>query len=149
MPALRAGDVMASLTRRTFPFGNGNVNKGGTARLIIPALSFEKDRAVFIARGLTVKHYVLMRLKPGVFDEQAERDYRETFEKLREALPKDVLSVSVRRNVVDRPQNMTVMIEMTLKDQDSLKKYLTHPLHIGIGQRYNPFVEAIASFDCE
>ena len=51
MPALRAGDVMASLTRRTFPFENGNVNKGGTARLIIPALSFEKDRAVFIAGG--------------------------------------------------------------------------------------------------
>ena len=41
------------------------------------------------------------------------------------------------------------MIEMTLKDQNSLQKYLSHPLHVGIGQRYNPFVEAIASFDCE
>ena len=96
-----------------------------------------------------MKHYVLMRLKPGVFDEQAERDYRETFEKLRAALPEEILSVSVRRNMVDRPQNMTVMIEMTLRDQDSLQKYLRHPLHVGIGQRYNPFVEAIASFDCE
>ena len=95
-----------------------------------------------------MKHYVLMRLKPGVFDDQAERDYRETFEKLREALPEDVLSVSVRRNVVDRPQNMTVMVEMILKEEASLPRYLQHPLHQAIGRRYNPSVEAIASFDC-
>ena len=70
MPALRAGDVMASLTRRTFPLKGGKVNKGGTARLMIPALSFEKDRAVFyLFRRIVMKHYVLMRLKPGVFDE--------------------------------------------------------------------------------
>lgn len=96
-----------------------------------------------------MKHFVLMRLQPGVFDEKAERDYRETFEALQKALPEEILAVSVRRNVVDRPQNMTVMIEMSLKDQTSLQKYLSHPLHVGIGQRYNPFVEAIASFDCE
>ncbi len=96
-----------------------------------------------------MKHFVLMRLQPGVFDEKAERDYRETFEALQKALPEEVLAVSVRRNVVDRPQNMTVMIEMSLKDQTSLHKYLSHPLHVGIGERYNPFVEAIASFDCE
>ena len=96
-----------------------------------------------------MKHFVLMRLQPGVFDEEAERDYRETFEALQKALPEEILDVTVRRNVVDRPQNMTVMIEMSLKDQASLQKYLSHPLHIGIGQRYNPFVEAIASFDCE
>ena len=96
-----------------------------------------------------MKHYVLMRLKEGVFDETAEQDYRDTFARLREALPEDILAVTVLRNVVDRPQNMTVMIEMTLKDADSLPKYLNHPLHKAIGQRYNPFVEAIASFDCE
>ena len=96
-----------------------------------------------------MKHFVLMRLQPSVFDEEAERDYRETFEALQKALPEEILDVTVRRNVVDRPQNMTVMIEMSLKDQTSLQKYLSHPLHVGIGQRYNPFVEAIASFDCE
>ena len=96
-----------------------------------------------------MKHFVLMRLQPGVFDEAAERDYRETFEALQKALPEEILDVTVRRNVVDRPQNMTVMIEMSLKDQASLQKYLSHPLHVGIGQRYNPYVEAIASFDCE
>ena len=96
-----------------------------------------------------MKHYVLMRLKEGVFDEEALRDYRETFAHLRAALPEEILSARVRVNTVDRPQNMTVMIEMTLKDADSLPKYLNHPLHKAIGQRYNPFVEAIASFDCE
>lgn len=96
-----------------------------------------------------MKHYVLMRLKEGVFDEKAEQDYRDTFARLREALPEDILAVTVLRNVVDRPQNMTVMIEMTLKGPDSLPKYLSHPLHTAIGKRYNPFVEAIASFDCD
>ena len=94
-----------------------------------------------------MRHCVLMRLKPGVFDERAERDYRETFEKLREALPEEILSVSVRRNIVDRPQNMTVMIEMQLREEASLPRYLNHPLHQAIGKKYNPFVEAIASFD--
>ena len=56
-----------------------------------------------------MKHFVLMRLQPGVFDEEAERDYRETFEALQKALPEEILAVSVRRNVVDRPQNMTVI----------------------------------------
>ena len=88
-----------------------------------------------------MKHYVLMRLKPGVFDGEAEADYRETFEKLREALPEEILSVSVRRNTVDRPQNMTVMIEMTLKDQDSLKKYLSHSL-----QQIKPLLRNILIF---
>ena len=96
-----------------------------------------------------MKHNILRRLQPGVFAEKAERDYRETFEALRTPLPAETLAVSVRRNIVDRPQNMTVMIEMSLKDQASLQKNLSHPLHVGIGERYNPFVEAIASFDCE
>ena len=96
-----------------------------------------------------MKHYVLMRLKEGVFDARAEEDYRQTFEALKEALPEEILSVRVRKNTVSRPQNMTVMIEMTLKNEQSLGRYLRHPLHVGIGERYNPFVEAIASFDCE
>ena len=51
------------------------------------------------------------------------------------------------RNIVDRPQNMTVMIEMQLREEASLPRYLNHPLHQAIGKKYNPFVEAIASFD--
>ena len=86
-----------------------------------------------------MRHIVMMRLKPGIFDEAAEAEYRETFDALREALPEDILGVQVIRNIVDRPQNMTVMIE--------LPRYLNHPLHQAIGKKYNPFVEAIASFD--
>ena len=96
-----------------------------------------------------IRHFVLMRLRPGVFTEEAKRDYIETFDALKAALPEDVLDAKVRANVVDRPQNMTVMVEMLLKDEASLPKYLRHPLHQGIGERYNPYVEAIASFDCE
>ena len=98
---------------------------------------------------MAIRHLVLMRLKPGVFTPEARKDYEDTFAALKAALPEDILDAKVHENVVDRPQNMTVMIEMTLKDQTSLQKYLSHPLHVGIGQRYNPYVEAIASFDCE
>ena len=98
---------------------------------------------------MAIRHLVMMRLKPGVFTEEAERDYRDTFAALKEALPEDILAATVHKNMVDRPQNMTVMVEMILKDEASLPKYLRHPLHQGIGRRYNPFVEAIASFDCE
>lgn len=96
-----------------------------------------------------MRHIVMMRLKPGIFDEAAEAEYRETFDALREALPEDILGVRVIRNIVDRPQNMTVMIEMQLREEASLPRYLNHPLHQAIGKKYNPFVEAIASFDAQ
>ena len=95
-----------------------------------------------------MRHIVMMRLKPGAFDSAAEHEYRETFDALARALPDDIFSVAVRRNIVDRPQNMTVMIEMQLRDETSLPKYLQHPLHQAIGRKYNPLVESIASFDC-
>lgn len=98
---------------------------------------------------MAIRHLVLMRLRPGVFTAEARRDYVDTFAALQAALPEDVLSAKVYENVIDRRQNMTVMIEMILKDEASLPKYLQHPLHQGIGKRYNPSVEAIASFDCE
>ena len=96
-----------------------------------------------------MKHIVMMRLKEGVFTPEAEQEYRQTFEALQKALPGDILSVDVFRNIVDRPQNMTVMIEMTLRDVSSLPLYLKHPLHQAIGKKYNPYIESIASFDWE
>jgi len=98
---------------------------------------------------MAIRHLVLMRLQPGVFTPEAQQDYKDTFAALKKALPEDVLDAQVYRNVIDRAQNMTVMIEMILKDEGSLPRYLQHPLHQGIGKRYNPFVEAIASLDCE
>ncbi|MBQ9010647.1 MAG: Dabb family protein [Clostridia bacterium] len=95
-----------------------------------------------------MRHIVMMRLKPGVFDEAAEREYRETFDALAREMPEEILRVQVHRNIVDRAQNMTVMIEMTLREEASLQRYLTHPLHVAMGKKYNPYVEAIASFDC-
>ena len=94
-----------------------------------------------------MRHFVLMKLRDGAFDAAAEADYRATFQALKEALPQDVLAVRVARDVVHRPTSMDVMIEMRLRDVSSLEKYLTHPLHVAIGERYNPLVERIASFD--
>ena len=77
---------------------------------------------------MAIRHLVLMRLQPGVFTEGARQDYVDTFAALKAALPEDVLDAKVYENVVDRPQNMTVMVEMILKDEASLPKYLQHPL---------------------
>ena len=96
-----------------------------------------------------MRHFVLMKLKDGAFDAAAEADYRETFEALKRALPEDVLDARVIRNIVSRQSSMDVMIALRLKDASSLNKYLSHPLHVAIGERYNPFVENIASFDME
>lgn len=98
---------------------------------------------------MAIRHLVLMRLKPGVFTAEAQQDYKDTFAALKAAIPEDILDAKVYVNVIDRPQNMTLMIEMTLKNEASLHRYLQHQLHREIGKRYNPFVEAIASFDCE
>ncbi len=96
-----------------------------------------------------MRHFVFMKLSPGRFDEAAERDYRATFQALRAALPDDILACRVVRNTVKRPQNMDVMIEITLAGPDSLARYLEHPLHRAIGARYAPDIIQIASFDCE
>ena len=94
-----------------------------------------------------MRHIVMMKLEPGVFDEAALKDYQQTFQALQAALPEDILAVRVIPNAVPREQNMDVMIEMKLRDADSLPRYLRHPLHVGIGERYNPHVVKIASFD--
>ncbi len=96
-----------------------------------------------------MKHLVLMRLEPGRFDAAAEREYNETFDALKAALPDDILAFRVLRNCVAREQNMDVMIELELAGPDSLPAYLDHPLHKAIGARYNPYVLSIASFDYE
>ena len=96
-----------------------------------------------------MRHLVMMKLQPGVFDDAAEADYRETFRQLQAALPEEIRSVRVLRNCVPREQNMDVCIEMELRGPESLPLYLRHPLHVGIGERYNPYVVKIASFDTE
>ena len=96
-----------------------------------------------------MRHIVMMKLQPGVFDAAALKDYRDTFRALQEALPEDILAVRVIPNAVPREQNMDVMIEMELRNAEALPRYLRHPLHVGIGERYNPHVVKIASFDEE
>ena len=96
-----------------------------------------------------MRHIVMMKLEPGLFNDAAEADYRETFAALQAALPEEILAVRVCRNCVLREANMDVMVEMRLKDAESLSKYLRHPLHVAIGERYNPHVLRIASFDTE
>ena len=47
-------------------------------------------------------------------------------------------------------ENLTGNSQKDIKyRQGCMELYRDHPLHREIGKRYNPFVEAIASFDCK
>lgn len=96
-----------------------------------------------------MRHFVSMKFEPGFFSPAVFEKISAAFRELQQALPEDILACAVHRNVVEREQNMDLMIEMTLRDRASLEKYLPHPIHRGIGEVMNPHVVKIASFDCE
>ena len=96
-----------------------------------------------------MRHFVCMKFEPGFFSPAVFEEIAAAFAALREALPEEILACTVHKNVVEREQNMDLMIEMELKDAGSLEKYLPHPLHRGIGKKMDPHIVKIASFDCD
>ena len=96
-----------------------------------------------------MRHFVGMKFEPGYFSPAVFEEIAAAFAALREALPEEILACVVHRTIVEREQNLDLLIEMELKDRASLEKYLPHPIHRGIGEVMNPHVVKIASFDCE
>ena len=94
-------------------------------------------------------HMVFMKLEPGILTEEIFREYQDTFEKIHRDMPEDVLEAAVLRNCVDRDQNMDILIRLRLRGKEALGAYLQHPAHIAIGEKMNPHVVKIASFDYE
>ena len=96
-------------------------------------------------RGLMV-HYVLLKFKKGTDLDAAEKRVRETYDALDETL--DFFNdPAVYRNCVERDSNADIMASARLDSADQLQDYLTHPLHVAMGQDLNPMLEGRTSFD--
>ena len=96
-----------------------------------------------------MRHFVFMRFEKDYFDKAVFEYIEETFSRLQSVLPEEILACRVRQNCVERESNMDLMIEMELKNRQSLELYLKHPLHLAIGERMNSYITSRCSFDCE
>lgn len=95
-----------------------------------------------------LKHFVIFTFEKNFLKEEHFDEYVRAFETIRDSFD-GIVGVQVRRNCVDRPANMDLMIEMDLTGPELLPLYLNHPEHIRMGNKYNPHVTARVSFDYE
>ena len=93
-----------------------------------------------------IKHFVIFKFEKDYFTDENYREYLNAFEIIKNDFS-GIREVAIRKNCVDRPANMDLMIEMTLEDESVLSQYLNHPEHIRMGQKYNPHVTNRVSFD--
>lgn len=95
-----------------------------------------------------LKHFVIFSFEEDFFKEEHYDEYVRAFGIIKDAF-EGVTDVHIRRNCIDRPANMDLMIEMDLTGPEVLSLYLKHPEHIRMGAKYNPHVTAQVSFDYE
>lgn len=94
-------------------------------------------------------HMVFMKFEDGFFCDEIRDKIADTFRVLSREMPDEIFEAEVLTNCVERETNMDLLIRMSLKDEDSLPKYLHHPAHIAIGVEINPHIVNRCSFDYE
>ncbi len=94
-----------------------------------------------------MKHYVLLKFKPGYFNDEILAYTKSVFGKIGRL--DDIEVVKVCSNCIDRDLNMDIMIEMKVSDEKSLESYLNHELHISFVNTVNNHLISKVSFDCE
>lgn len=92
-------------------------------------------------------HLVLMKFQDNFLNDANLSEISEAYQELKKALPEEIYNVNIYRNIVARESNMDIMIELELKNADSLPIYLTHPIHQAISTKMNPYVITRVSFD--
>ena len=93
-----------------------------------------------------MKHYVLLKLAPGVDVEAIQLRVKKTYEQLDMEL--DWLNKPVvYRSCVERDPNADIMAVVELDREDCLQPYLTHPLHVQMAQDLKDVVVGRTSFD--
>lgn len=95
-----------------------------------------------------MKHYVLLKLVPGVDANRVCESMRETYKQLDEAMPQ-LHNPKVHQNCIVRDSNADVMAEIELDGPEYLQAYLTHPLHLAMAEGFKGTVAARTSFDCD
>ena len=93
-----------------------------------------------------IKHFVIFSFEKGFFTEENFREYCDAFEIIKNDFS-GIKEIAIRKNCVNRPANMDLMIEMILENESVLSQYLNHPEHVRMGHKYNPHVTNRVSFD--
>lgn len=94
-----------------------------------------------------MKHFVLMKFKKEYLTKDIFEDLTKEFMEIANVLS-GISSCYVEKNIVARAENMDVMVIMELKNKKELVRYLNHPLHIALAEKYSPHIEKRISFDC-
>lgn len=95
-----------------------------------------------------IKHFVIFTFEKDFLTEEHAKEYRDAFCKIKDSCP-GIQKVHIRRNCIDRPANMDLMIEMDLSDASVLSQYLSDPEHVRMCQKYDPHIRQRVSFDYE
>ncbi len=93
-----------------------------------------------------MKHYVLLKLKPGTDLDAAYTKVATTYQKLDETLP-FLHNPQVFRNVVQRDSNFDIMATIEVANEEELHAYLTHPLHMQMAADMKDDLCGRTSFD--
>ena len=92
-------------------------------------------------------HLVLMKFQENFLDENNFAQIKEAYQELKKALPEEIFQVQIYRNIISRASNMDILIELELRNADSLPIYLQHTIHQAISGKMNPYVTNRVSFD--
>ena len=93
-------------------------------------------------------HYVLAKLKEGECPREIAPKAKELLSKCIGAID-GFEAVEVYPNCFPREQNYDLMLEMRMKDAETLDRYLPHRLHEEFVQYIAPKTEAKVTFDRE
>lgn len=93
-----------------------------------------------------MRHYVLLKFEQGYLNDEIVDYIKVVFDNISEI--RGIESVIVHNNCFDRESNMDIMIEMNIRDEEILKLYLNHELHIEFAKKMNDHLISKVSFDC-
>lgn len=94
-----------------------------------------------------MRHYVLFKFKPRCFTEDLLNYIKDAYTEIEKL--ENIEEANVYCNCVERDLNMDIMIELKLKDKDTLKYYLESDLHKNFAKNLDDRVLTRVSFDCE
>eukprot|EP00397_Hematodinium_sp_SG-2012_P061213 GEMP01080731.1.p2 GENE.GEMP01080731.1~~GEMP01080731.1.p2 ORF type:complete len:151 (+),score=28.52 GEMP01080731.1:33-455(+) len=95
---------------------------------------------------MVVMHNVLFEME---ISDEKERQFVADVALLPQKMPEYVLAATGGRTFTDRGEGYTHGVMITLKDKESVPKYLDHPAHQQLGSRYGEFVRRKLAMDWE
>ena len=91
-------------------------------------------------------HYVLLKFKPGEYDDSILALAEKTFAQLENELD-GITRAQVWSNCVERDTNADLMVRLELTGEDMLGVYLRHPLHVEFANQTSDKLAGRMSFD--